>query len=482
MVAKHKMYIGGRWVESRSGTWFEVYDPGTGTVLATVPEASADDVDDACRAARTAFDSGIWSKIAERTRARVLFEAANIVRRRRDDLAVLEVQDSGKPLRDALADIDEAAYILEYYAGWVTKLTGEVIPVGPEAMSLVLREPMGVVAAIVPWNYPFLMAVQKTAPALAAGCSVVLKPAEQTPLTALLLPEILEEAGLPPGVFNVVTGDGIHAGESLVRHPLVDKVSFTGSLEVGKRIQRVAADSVKRVTLELGGKSPAIIFADADLSRAVPGTCFGVFWNQGEVCSATARVYVEDKIYDRVVASIAQEAAKVRLGSGLDPEATMGPLISHSQKQRVESYIRSAQEEGAELVVQGALPANPALAAGYFVPPTVFAGAASESAIMTEEIFGPVMAIRRFHSESEVIAAANNSPYGLAASVWTQQLDRALRLGKALRAGTVWINDSQPAPSEAPWGGYKQSGFGRELGKPGLEEFMESKHLYLRIQ
>lgn len=481
MPREQLMYIGGRWIPSQDGLWLDVYNPATGAVMARVPSACARDVDAACQAARTAFDAGVWPTMAERARARILFEAANLVRERRQQLAMLEVTNSGKPMQDALADVDEAAYLLEYYAGWITKLSGEVLPVGPDAMSLVLREPMGVVAAIVPWNYPLLMAMQKVAPALAAGCTVILKPAEQTPMTALELPEIFELAGLPSGVFNVVTGDGPGAGEPLVRHPMVDKISFTGSLEVGKRIQRIAADSVKRVTLELGGKSPNIIFADADLERAIPGTCLGVFWNQGEVCSATARVYVEDGIFDRVVELIAQEAKKVRLGSGLDPATTMGPLISQSQKRRVEAYIQSAQDDGASLVVQGALPVNPELSGGFYVAPTVFVGAAMHSKIMMEEVFGPVMTLTRFTSESEVIDKANDTPYGLAAAVWTQQIDRGLRVGKAIRAGTVWINDSQPAPSEAPWGGYKQSGFGRELGRQGLEEFLETKHLFIRL-
>jgi acyl-CoA reductase-like NAD-dependent aldehyde dehydrogenase len=476
-----QMFIDGAWCDAKSGATFSTIDPATAQVIATVPAASSDDVDRAVRAARRAFDDGSWgATVSERDRARILFRMAELVRMRAEELAVLEVRDCGKPLADARFDIEEVAFQLEYYAGWATKFGGDIPPVGPDAMSLIVREPVGVCGLIVPWNYPMLMATQKVAPALAAGCTVVLKPAEQTPLTALELARIGAEAGLPPGVLNVITGIGPDAGGPLLVHPMVDKISFTGSKEIGKLIQRTCADQLKRVTLELGGKSPNIVFADAVLAGAVPGTCNGVFGNQGEVCSAGSRVFVERSIYDDALNAMVDYAGTIKLGSGMDPMTTMGPLVSAEQRDRVLSYVRIGEGE-ARSAFQGVVPTDPALANGYFVPPSIFEATSNDLRIAREEIFGPVMTVIPFIEIEEVVRLANDTEYGLAAAIWTKDISKALRTAKAIRAGVVWINDSQPAPSEALWGGYKQSGIGRELGRYAMEAYTETKHIYINL-
>ena len=481
MAENLKMYIGGAWVDDRSGDTFDSIDPATGGALATVPRGASLDVDLAVAAARRAFDGGTWgSAVAERERARILFRIAQLVAEQRQSLAELEVRDCGKPIGDALADIDEVAFMFEYYGGWATKITGDIPPVGPDAMSLVVKEPVGVCGLIVPWNYPMLMAAQKVAPALAAGCTVVLKPAEQTPLTALRMAAIAEQAGLPAGVFNVVTGFGVEAGAPLLTHPGVDKISFTGSRAIGMMIQRTCADQLKRVTLELGGKSPNIIFGDADIERAVVGSALGVFGNQGEVCSAGSRVLVHRSVYDDVLQGMTDFAAGMKLGSGLDPETTMGPLVSAAQRDRVQAYIDAGPGEGANLVFSGQRPNDPALANGYFVPPAIFE-ATNDIRLAREEIFGPVAAVIPFSDVDEVVRLANDTEYGLAAAIWTRDIGLALRTAKAVRAGVVWINDSQPAPTESMWGGCKQSGIGRELGPYALDTYLESKQIYINL-
>jgi acyl-CoA reductase-like NAD-dependent aldehyde dehydrogenase len=347
-------------------------------------------------------------------------------------------------------------------------------------MSLVVKEPVGVAAAITPWNYPMMMAVQKVAPAIAAGCTIILKPPEQTPLTALEIPKILEEAGLPAGVLHVLTGFGETAGAPLVANPRVDKVGFTGSRDVGKIIMRSGAETLKRVTLELGGKSPNIVFADADFDAAVEGSCNGIFWNQGEICSAGSRVFVQREIYDDALHAMVDRAKQVKLGDGLAADTTMGPLISKEQQERVKEYIDIGATE-ARLAVQGDSPSDPKLAGGYFVPPTIFADVDNDARIAREEIFGPVMSVIPFSSADEVVRLSNDNEYGLAAAVWTRDIKKAMNTARALRAGIVWINDTQPAPTEAPWGGYKQSGIGRELGSQGVEDYLESKHIYVNL-
>ena len=476
-----KMFIDGRWVHAQDGATLDTLDPATGLVLATVPAAGPADIDLAVRAARRASDDGTWgSAVSERERSRLLFRMAELVREQRIVLAELEVRDCGKPIGDAYGDVDEVAFMFEYYAGWATKISGDIPPVGPDAMSLIVKEPVGVCGLIVPWNYPMMMAAQKMAPALAAGCTVILKPAEQTPLTALRLARIAELAGVPAGVVNVVTGVGNRAGEALLTHPMVDKISFTGSKVVGQHIQRTCADQLKRVTLELGGKSPNIVFADADLTTAIPGTCNGVFGNQGEVCSAGSRVFVQASIYDDVMQQMTDFAAAIKLGSGLDPTTTMGPLVSAVQRDRVQGYVDIGRTE-ARLAFEGQRPTDPALSGGYFVPPTIFEATSNQLRIAREEIFGPVMTVIPFTTIDQVIALANDTEYGLAAALWTRDISRALRTARAIRAGVVWINDSQPAPSETMWGGYKQSGIGRELGPYALDAYLESKHIYINL-
>jgi acyl-CoA reductase-like NAD-dependent aldehyde dehydrogenase len=474
-------YVDGKWVDAQDGKRFDVFDPSTGEVIATAPDSQAADVERAVDAARRTFDDGTWwPGTPERERGHILIRAAEIVRRDLEHLAQMESLDAGKPIGEAREDIAEVAFMFEYYGGWATKVYGEIPPVGPDAMSLVVKEPMGVAAAITPWNYPMMMAVQKVAPAIAAGCTIILKPAEQTPLTALEIPKILEEAGLPAGVLHVITGFGETAGAPLVSSPKVDKVGFTGSKEIGKLIMRSGADTLKRVTLELGGKSPNIVFADAEFDAAIEGSANGIFWNQGEICSAGSRVFIERPIYDDALNALVDHAKNVKLGAPSADGTTMGPLISREQADRVQSYIDIGASE-ATMAVQGARPDDPALANGYFVPPTIFADVDNDARIAREEIFGPVMSVIPFSSPEEVVELSNDNEYGLAAAVWTRDIKKGLNTARALRAGIVWINDTQPAPTEAPWGGYKQSGIGRELGSQGIEDYLESKHIYVNL-
>jgi betaine-aldehyde dehydrogenase len=474
-------YIDGKWVDAIDGGRFDIFNPATGEVVATAPDSQPADVEHAIDVARRTFDDGTWwPGTSGRDRGRILLRAAEIMRSEMGRLAILESLDCGKPVGEARDDLEEVAFMFEYYGGWATKIDGYIPPVGNDAMSLVVKEPMGVAAAITPWNYPMPMAVQKVAPAIAAGCTMILKPAEQTPLTALEIPKILEEAGLPAGVLNVITGFGETAGAPLVASPKVDKVGFTGSKEVGKRIMRSGADTLKRVTLELGGKSPNIVFADADFDAAIQGSANGIFWNQGEICSAGSRVFIERGIYDEALSALVEHANQVVMGDGQTDGTTMGPLVSKEQQERVQEYIEIGRGE-ATLAAQGTLPDDPRLANGYFVPPTIFADVTNDARIAREEIFGPVMSVIPFSDPDEVIELSNDNEYGLAAAVWTNDIKKAINTAKALRAGIVWINDTQPAPTEAPWGGYKQSGIGRELGKEGVEDYLEAKHIWINL-
>ena len=474
-------YIDGKWVDALDGGRFDVFDPSTGSVIATAPDSQPDDVERAVAAARRTFDDGTWwPGTPARERGRILLRAADIVRRERERLAAMESLDAGKPISESGADIDEVAFMFEYYGGWATKIAGESQHVDADAMFMIWKEPVGVAVGITPWNYPMMMAVQKVAPAIAAGCTFILKPPEQTPLTCLEIPKILEEAGLPAGVLHVLTGFGETAGAPLTAHPGVDKVAFTGSKEVGTINMRSGADPLKRVSLELGGKSPNIVFADADFPTAIEGSANGVFWNQGEICSAGTRVFIDAPIYDDAVNELIGHASAVKVGDPQDPSTTMGPLISKEQQDRVQGYLEVGAQE-ARLAGQGVTPDDPRLANGYYVPPTVFADVDNSARIAREEIFGPVMSVIPFSSVDDVVAMANDNEYGLAAAIWTNDVKKALRTAQAIRAGIVWINDTQPAPTEMPWGGYKQSGIGRELGKHGLDDFLEEKAVYLNL-
>ena len=477
-VKRYRMFIGGEFTESHRGAHFQVVDPSTEEIIAEVPEADEKDVDHAVAAAKAAFDSGPWPQTTAQERGRILFRLAERVRKESAKLAELESRNSGKPIVEAEYDIADVATCFEYYGGLATKVLGHVNPVPDNALSLSLREPIGVAAQIIPWNYPLLMAAWKLAPALAAGCTCVLKPAEQTPLTALEFSGYLNEAGVPTGVVNIITGFGETAGAPLVKHPDVNKVAFTGSASVGKAIVKMAADTVKRVTLELGGKSPNIFFADADFEAAIDGALFGVFINQGEVCSAGSRILVEKKVYPKFVEAMAAKAKTILLGPPLERETKMGPLVSKEQFDRVRSYQELGKKE-AKLAAGGGRPT--ALSRGYYVEPTIFYDVENSARIAQEEIFGPVAAIIPFSDEAAAIRIANDTPYGLAAAVWSRDIFKAFRVVKALRAGIVWVNHMQPTYVEAPWGGYKQSGFGRELGPWGIEEYLETKQVHINL-
>jgi betaine-aldehyde dehydrogenase len=479
VIAKtYKNFVNGQWVAAADGKTFPVYDPSTEEVIAHVAAASAADVDHAVKSARAAFDSGPWPSTTAQDRGRLLYKLAEKLRQNAGALAEIEARNSGKPIVEAEYDIADVSTCFEYYAGLANKVLGHVNPVPANALSFTLREPMGVAAQIIPWNYPLLMAAWKLAPALAAGCTCILKPAEQTPLTALEIAGYFEEVGFPPGVVNIVNGLGETAGAALVAHPGVDKVAFTGSAAVGKIIVKSAADTLKRVTLELGGKSPNIFFPDADWEAAVDGALFGVFINQGEVCSAGSRILVEKSIYSKFVESMTEKAKRIKLGAPLERETKMGPLVSKEQYDRVSSYLEIGKKE-AKVAIGGGRPKQ--LGKGYYVEPTIFYDVKNSDRIAREEIFGPVASVIPFDGESEAIRIANDTPYGLAAAVWTRDIYKAFRVVKSLRAGIIWVNHMQPTYVEAPWGGYKQSGFGRELGPMGLEEYLETKQVFVNL-
>jgi betaine-aldehyde dehydrogenase len=477
-VRSYQNYVNGQWVSSTSGETFPVYDPSSEEVIAQVASSGAADVDKAVQAARAAFDSGPWTTTTAQDRGRILFKLAEKVRQNTAQLAELECRNTGKPIVEAEFDIADVATCFEYYGGLATKVTGNVNPVPANALSFTMREPIGVAGQIIPWNYPLLMAAWKLAPAIAAGCTCVLKPAEQTPLTALEFANWLEEAGLPPGVVNIVNGYGESAGAALVAHPEVDKVAFTGSAAVGKIIVKSAADTLKRVTLELGGKSPNIFFPDADWEAAVDGALFGVFINQGEVCSAGSRILVDKKIYSKFVDAMTEKAKRIKLGAPLERDTKMGPLVSKEQYDRVTSYLDLGKKE-AKISIGGGRPKR--FGKGYYLEPTIFYDVENSARIAREEIFGPVASVIPFDGESEAVRIANDTPYGLAAAVWTRDIYKAFRVVKSLRAGIVWVNHMQPTYVEAPWGGYKQSGFGRELGRWGVEEYLETKQVFVNL-
>ncbi len=477
-----KMLIDGKWVEAASGKTFDTLNPATGEVLARVAEGDAEDVDRAVRAARRAVDGGPWRRMRPAERERLLLRIADLIEAHAEELAELETLDNGKTLADSRSvDVPSAAATFRYYAGWVNKLTGDTNPSDEAFFNFTLREPVGVCGQIIPWNFPLLLAAWKLAPALACGNTCVLKPAEQTPLTALRLGELLEEAGVPAGVVNIVPGFGPTAGAALVRHPMVDKIAFTGSTEVGKEIQRESAATLKRVSLELGGKSPNIVFADADVEAAVEGALVGVFFNQGQVCCAGTRLFVERKLHDEFAERLAKTAAGMKQGSGLDPETRIGPLVSQEQLERVTGYLEIGKREGARVLTGGERNTAKGLERGYFVKPTVFTGVRNDMRIAREEIFGPVVAVIPFKDEDDAVLQGNDTLYGLAAGVWTRDIGRAHRVARAIRAGTVWVNCYNVFDPASPFGGYKESGYGRELGRYALDLYTQVKSVWLRV-
>ncbi len=478
----YRMLIGGKLVEAEDGAVREVINPFTGKAFAEVPEASNNDVNSAVQAARQAFDGGDWPAMTAQQRGRILFRIADLIRKNAAKLARLETLNVGKPLLESEYDINDTATCFEYYGGLATKIAGQTLPVPDLALSMTLREPVGVCALIVPWNYPLMIAAWKLAPALAAGCTVILKPAEQTPLTALEFGRLLQQLDLPPGVINIVSGVGETVGAGLVDHYDVDKVAFTGGTDTGRAIIKGAATSnLKKVTLELGGKSPNIFFDDADLEASVDGALFGLFVNQGEVCSAGSRILVQKSIHSKFMKRLLEKAKRIRLGNPLDRKTKMGPLVTEEHRDKVLDYIRIGIEEGAELVFGGKAPRASALRKGFFVEPTIFDNVHNSMRIAREEIFGPVVCVIPFKNEEEAIQIANDTPYGLAGAVWSRDIFRALRVARKIRAGIMWVNTMQPCYVEAPWGGYKQSGTGRELGPHAMDEYLETKQLHINL-
>jgi aldehyde dehydrogenase (NAD+) len=474
-----KLLINNRWVPSESGKTFATVNPSTGEEICQVAEADAADVDKAVQAARRAFDQGPWKKMRASERGRLLHRLADLIEQNAEQLARLETLDNGKPLSIAKAvDVTKTIACYRYFAGWADKVQGKTIPIDGDFFCYTRHEPIGVIGQIIPWNYPLLMQAWKLAPALATGNTIVMKPAEQTPLSALRLGELILEAGFPEGVVNLLPGFGPTAGAAIARHMDVDKVAFTGSTEVGRLIMEAAAKSnLKRISLELGGKSPNIIFADSDLDDAVEGAHLGLFVNQGQSCCAGSRVFVEETIYDEFVEKSIARARKRRVGDPLDPRTDQGPQVSESQFDRIMGYIESGKREGATLACGGERVGD----RGYFIQPTVFCDVQDEMKIAREEIFGPVMSIIAFKDMDEVIARANRTTYGLAAGVWTRDIKKAHAVANSVRAGTVWVNCYHVLDTRAPFGGFKQSGMGRELGEYGLQQYTEVKTVTLKL-
>ncbi len=478
----YQLFINGTWTEAQSGKTFTTPNPATGEPLAEVAEADAVDIDRAVRAARKAFE-GPWSTISPRDRSRLLYKLAQLIERDSRRLAELETVDNGKPIRESLyIDLPQVVETFEYFAGWATKIEGETIPLPGAMFNYTLREPVGVCGQIIPWNFPLLMCAWKLAPALAAGNTCVLKPAEQTPVTAMELAKLIQEAGFPEGVVNIVPGYGETAGAALASHPGIDKIAFTGSTEVGKLIAHAAASNLTKVSLELGGKAPNIIFADADLDQAVDGAMMGIFFNQGQVCCAGSRLFVAEAVRDTFIERFQARAGALKVGDPLQPDTQMGPQVSEEQLDRIKGYVAIGRKEGATILTGGTPPRlSGPLEHGYFFQPTILTNVQNRMRVAQEEIFGPVTAVIPFTTEEDLIRQANETIYGLSAGIWTRDLSRAHRLAKAIQAGTVWINTYNMIHPAMPFGGYKQSGYGRELGRHALDLYTQVKSVWLDL-
>jgi betaine-aldehyde dehydrogenase len=482
ITRKYQLFIDGQWVDAESGRTFTTPNPSTGEPLAEVAEADKADIDKAVAAARRAFE-GSWSKLSARDRGRLLYKLSQLIEQRTKELAELETADNGKPIRESLfVDIPQVAENFEYFAGWATKIEGETIPVPGKMFNYTLREPVGVCGQIIPWNFPLLMAAWKLAPALAAGNTVVLKPAEQTPVTAMELGKLIQDAGFPEGVVNIVPGYGETAGAALASHPDINKVAFTGSTEVGKIIARAAAENLTKVSLELGGKAPNVVFADADIDQAVNGAMMGIFFNQGQVCCAGSRLFVEAGVKDQFLERLKEKASKIKVGDPMDQTTMMGPQVSQEQLDRIKGYMDIGRSEGANVFAGGETPPlTGSFQNGYFFQPTILTDVKNQMRVAQEEIFGPVVSVITFENEDDLIKQANDTIYGLSAGIWTRDIGRAHRFAREVKAGVVWINTYNMFNAASPFGGYKQSGYGREMGKQALELYTQIKSVWVDL-
>jgi len=476
------LLIAGKQEQAAGGKTFDTVNPATGEVIAQVAKAGREDVDRAVRAARQAFDEGPWPWTAASERGRVLLRTAALIRERAEELAQLEMRNGGKTISDARDEVLGAASCFEYYAGACTRIMGETIPVSAPGLDMTLRQPVGVCVQIVPWNFPIVMAAWKMAPALAAGCTTILKPAGQTPLTALVLGELLYQAGIPEGVVNILPGPGSTTGDALIHHPLIDKIAFTGSTEVGQTVMHAAADGIKRVSLELGGKSPSIVFGDVDIESVVDQSVYSVFANAGQDCCARSRFLVDEEIVEPFTAALVERVRRLRVGDPADESTEIGPLISSDQRERVEGYLELGQHEGAQLACGGTRPQDPDLARGFFLEPAVLTDVHNDMRVAQEEIFGPVVAVIPFRDEEEAIRLANDSAYGLSGSLWTRDIGRAVRVMQRVRTGVLGVNSIRSVFIEAPFGGFKMSGIGRELGMKALDLYTEVKNVYIACE